>query len=59
MKNIISGKITKKILVSFVVVAIGILSYMSVLDVLLKKTYIGEPHDTIIGKINEEEKRCI
>ena len=59
MKNIISKTITKKIVVTLIVVAIGIMSYTAVLDLLIEKTYFGKLDDRASTYFSHTIKRAL
>ena len=59
MKNIISKTITKKIIVTLLVVAIGIMSYTAVLDLLIEKTYFGKLDDRASTYFSHTIKRAL
>ena len=59
MKNIISKTITKKIVVTLIVVAIGMMSYTAVLDLLIEKTYFGKLDDRASTYFSHTIKRAL
>jgi len=59
MKNKITKRIIRKIILSFVVITVGILSYTSTLDLLLDKIYIGELDNKGQDYFNSTLKRAI
>ncbi|MCP4353547.1 MAG: hypothetical protein GY795_49490 [Desulfobacterales bacterium] len=59
MKNIKLKEIHKKIIVSVLVITIGVLSYTSVLDTLMKKTFVNELDEKGSEYYNETMSRSI